>query len=58
MAIRFSWKDIPHRDRGLTFDDVLITPARSDVRSRRDPALTSQITKSRNTRRRIRRRCR
>jgi IMP dehydrogenase len=41
----FDWKQIKNRGRGLTFDDVLIVPARSDVRSRRDPQLTSQLTK-------------
>lgn len=42
----FNWKDIKNRGRGLTFDDVLITPARSDIRSRRDPQLTSKLTKN------------
>lgn len=42
----FNWKEIKSRGRGLTFDDVLITPARSDVRSRRDPQLTSKLTKN------------
>jgi IMP dehydrogenase len=41
----FSWKDIKNRGRGLTFDDVLIVPSRSDVRSRRDPKLETQLTK-------------
>jgi IMP dehydrogenase len=41
----FQWKDIKTRGRGLTFDDVLILPAKSDVRSRRDPQLTSRLTK-------------
>ncbi|XGC82320.1 guanosine monophosphate reductase [Bdellovibrio bacteriovorus] len=42
----FNWKDIKNRGRGLTFDDVLIVPGRSDIRSRRDPHLTSKITKN------------
>lgn len=42
----FNWRDVKARGRGLTFDDVLITPAKSDVRSRRDPSLTSRLTKS------------
>lgn len=46
MALRFSWKDIPNRDRGLTFDDVLLIPNKSDVRSRKIPDLTSQFTKN------------
>ena len=41
----FSWKDIKNRGRGLTFDDVLIVPAKSDIRSRRDPSLTSRLTR-------------
>ncbi len=43
--LMFQRKDIPHRGRGLTFDDVLIVPCRSDVRSRREPQLTTQLTK-------------
>lgn len=41
----FQWKEIKSRGKGLTFDDVLIVPARSDVRSRRDPSLKTQLTK-------------
>lgn len=44
-ALTFQWKDVPMRGRGLTFDDVLILPSRSDVRSRRDPNLKTQLTK-------------
>lgn len=44
--LMFNWKDIKNRGRGLTFDDVLIVPARSDVRSRRDPSLTTRLTKN------------
>ncbi len=43
--LMFSWKDIKNRGRGLTFDDVLLMPMRSDVRSRRDPQLTTLLTK-------------
>lgn len=46
MTLMFNWKDIKNRGKGLTFDDVLIVPARSDVRSRRDPQLTSKVTKN------------
>jgi IMP dehydrogenase len=45
QKLMFNWTDIPQRGRGLTFDDVLIMPKRSDVRSRRDPSLTSRLTK-------------
>jgi IMP dehydrogenase len=45
MNLLFQWKDIKTRGRGLTFDDVLVVPAKSDVRSRREPQLTSPLTK-------------
>jgi IMP dehydrogenase len=45
MTLMFNWKDIKNRGKGLTFDDVLIVPGRSDIRSRRDPQLTSKLTK-------------
>jgi IMP dehydrogenase len=41
----FDWQNIKTRGRGLTFDDVLIVPAKSDVRSRRDPILNSKLTR-------------
>ncbi len=44
-SLTFQWKDIKNRSRGLTFDDVLIMPSKSDVKSRRDPSLTSKLTK-------------
>ncbi len=44
----FNWKQIKERGRGLTFDDVLVIPAKSEVKSRRDPVLTSKLTKSFN----------
>ena len=46
MNLMFNWTDVKNRGRGLTFDDVLIVPARSDVRSRRDPQLTSKLTRN------------
>lgn len=46
MKLMFNWQDIKNRGRGLTFDDVLMIPARSDIRSRRDPQLTSKLTKN------------
>lgn len=45
MSLIFTWKEIKSRGRGLTFDDVLIVPKKSEVRSRRDPQLTTQLTK-------------
>jgi IMP dehydrogenase len=41
----FTWQEIKKRNHGLTFDDVLIVPSKSDVRSRRDPVLSTQLTK-------------
>ncbi|MBL7544284.1 MAG: guanosine monophosphate reductase [Bdellovibrionaceae bacterium] len=32
--------------KGLTFDDVLIVPSKSDIRSRKDPSLKTQLTKN------------
>lgn len=46
MSLFFQWQDIPNRNKGLTFDDVLIVPARSDIRSRREPSLQTRITKT------------
>ena len=46
MALMFNWKKIKERDHGLTFDDVLIMPNKSEVRSRRDPDLKSRLTKT------------
>lgn len=46
MSLMFNWKDIKNRDHGLTFDDVLIMPKRSEVRSRKDPSLRSKLTKT------------
>jgi IMP dehydrogenase len=46
MALIFNWQDIKNRDHGLTFDDVLIIPKKSEVKSRRDPSLKSRITKT------------
>ncbi|MFZ3229535.1 MAG: IMP dehydrogenase [Pseudobdellovibrio sp.] len=47
MSLLFNWKNIKNRDHGLTFDDVLVMPAKSEVRSRRDPSLKSKLTKTR-----------
>lgn len=46
MALMFNWKNIKERDHGLTFDDVLIIPKKSEVKSRRDPSLKGRITKT------------
>lgn len=41
----FAADQIPFRGKGLTFDDVLLVPSKSEVRSRRDPSLKVQLTK-------------
>ena len=46
MPLMFNWTDIKNRDHGLTFDDVLIMPKKSEIRSRRDPSLRTQLTKN------------
>ena len=43
--LMFPWTEVKNRGRGLTFDDVLIVPAKSEVRSRRDPRLETQLTR-------------
>ncbi len=43
MSRFFTRKDLP--DVGLTFDDVLLVPNKSTMRSRRDPLLSTRITK-------------
>lgn len=48
MNLFFNWQEIKHRGKGLTFDDVLIVPSKSAVRSRRDPALKSRLTRTRS----------
>jgi IMP dehydrogenase len=45
VGIRFHCRELLSRERGLTFDDVLIVPAKSDVRSRKTPQLKVQLTK-------------
>lgn len=45
MELTFNANGITRRGRGLTYDDVLIVPSKSAVRSRRDPQLTTRLTK-------------
>lgn len=45
MDLTFNSPGILQRGRGLTFDDVLIVPSKSAVRSRKDPALATQVTR-------------
>lgn len=46
MELTFNAAGILNRGRGLTFDDVLIVPSKSAVRSRKDPQLTTRVTKN------------
>src|SRR5665213_3080870 len=46
MELTFSAAGILNRGRGLTFDDVLIVPSMSAVRSRKDPALGTRVTRN------------
>lgn len=46
MGLIFSANDILERSRGLTFDDVLLMPAHSEMSSRRAPQLDSKVTKN------------
>lgn len=45
MGLMFNWQEIKKKERGLTFDDVLMIPRKSEVRSRKDPSLKTQVTK-------------
>jgi IMP dehydrogenase len=45
MELTFKAGAILNRGRGLTFDDVLLVPGKSDVRSRKDPSLATRLTK-------------
>jgi len=48
MDLTFNASGISQRGRGLTFDDVLIVPSKSAVRSRKDPNLSTRLTKNLN----------
>lgn len=42
----FTSNDLIKRGKGFTYDDILLIPSKSDMRSRRDPDLKSQLTKN------------
>ena len=50
MELMFKWQEIGKRHKGLTYDDVLLVPSFSEVRSRRDPQLETQLTRNRKLR--------
>lgn len=45
MELMFDWKALTGRGKAYTFDDVLIVPNKSDVRSRRIPDLKTRLTR-------------
>jgi IMP dehydrogenase len=45
MELMFDWKALTGRGKAYTFDDVLIVPNKSDVRSRRNPDLKTRLTR-------------
>jgi IMP dehydrogenase len=45
MALFFSASQISERDRGLTYDDVLLMPRHCEISSRTTPSLESRLTK-------------
>lgn len=45
QELMFNYEGIIKRGRGLTFDDVLLVPRYSEISSRRDPNLETQLTK-------------
>lgn len=45
MSLRFNWKSICELNTGLSFRDVLLVPQKLDMRSRRDPNLSTKFTK-------------
>lgn len=45
MSVIFSWDEIAKKEKGITFDDVLLVPNRSEIKSRTNPELTSRFTK-------------
>lgn len=42
----FNYTGLTERGKGFTYDDVLIVPSKSDMRSRREPELTGHLTKT------------
>lgn len=46
MGLIFSASQIMERERGLTFDDVLLMPRHSELNSRKAPDLSTQVTKN------------
>ncbi len=45
-SLIFDHSGLIQRGKGFTFDDVLLVPAKSEMRSRRDPELRASLTKN------------
>ncbi|MCB0385798.1 MAG: IMP dehydrogenase, partial [Bdellovibrionales bacterium] len=45
MDLMFNWEALTKRGKAYTFDDVLLVPNKSEVRSRRDPDLSTHLTR-------------
>lgn len=46
QELTFNRQGLSQRGKGLTFNDILIIPSKSEMRSRRDPDLKSSLTKN------------
>jgi IMP dehydrogenase len=46
VSLIFSSNEIVEREKGLTFDDVLLMPRHSEISSRKVPNLSTQVTKN------------
>ena len=46
MGLMFGSKEITERDRGLTYDDVLLMPRHCEITSRSIPSLKTRLTKN------------
>lgn len=46
-SLTFDHTGLTNRGKGFTYDDVLLFPAKSEMRSRRDPELTAALTRNR-----------
>lgn len=50
QELTFGKNGLSQRGRGFTYDDVLIVPNKSDMKSRRDPDLSAHLTKTKKLR--------
>ncbi len=44
MSLFFRWNEFASRSRGLTFDDVLLVPKKSEIKSRLEPDVSAALT--------------